>query len=85
MRRIDGSTRASVRQDIVRKFNCPEQSPHARCVLVSTKAGGVGMNLVGANRVVIMDSDWNPATDLQATFRAWRLAALLTLHARLDA
>lgn len=40
--------------------------------LLSAKAGGVGLNLVGASRLVLFDSDWNPATDLQAMSRIWR-------------
>ena len=40
--------------------------------MLSTKAGGVGLNLVGANRLVLFDSDWNPANDLQALARVWR-------------
>jgi len=41
--------------------------------LLTTKVGGLGVNLTGANRVVIYDPDWNPATDSQARERAWRI------------
>jgi hypothetical protein len=40
--------------------------------LLSAKAGGVGLNLTGASRLILYDSDWNPATDLQAMSRIWR-------------
>lgn len=42
-------------------------------MLLTTKVGGLGVNLTGANRVVIYDPDWNPATDTQARERAWRI------------
>lgn len=42
-------------------------------MLLTTKVGGLGVNLTGANRVVIFDPDWNPATDTQARERAWRI------------
>lgn len=44
--------------------------------LLTTRVGGLGVNLTGANRVVIYDPDWNPATDLQARERAWRIGQL---------
>lgn len=44
----------------------------AQICLLSTRAGGAGLNLVGANRLVLFDSDWNPAVDLQAMARVWR-------------
>lgn len=40
--------------------------------LLSAKAGGVGLNLVGASRLILFDSDWNPANDAQAMARIWR-------------
>ena len=43
-----------------------------RVLLVSTKAGGVGLNIVGGNRLVLLEPDWNPAIDLQAMGRVWR-------------
>lgn len=41
--------------------------------LSTTRVGGLGVNLTGANRVIIYDPDWNPATDTQARERAWRI------------
>ncbi len=41
--------------------------------MLTTKTGGVGLNLIGADRVVIYDPDWNPSTDLQARERSWRI------------
>lgn len=41
--------------------------------LISTRAGGVGLNLTGANKVVILDPDWNPCMDLQAQDRSFRI------------
>jgi DNA repair and recombination protein RAD54 and RAD54-like protein len=40
--------------------------------LLSSKAGGCGLNLIGANRLILFDPDWNPATDKQAAARVWR-------------
>ncbi|OJD30766.1 dsdna-dependent atpase [Diplodia corticola] len=69
--RIDGSTPASKRQEMINKFN---NSNADRCFvfLLSAKAGGVGINLIGASRLVLYDIDWNPAHDLQAMARIHR-------------
>lgn len=67
--RLDGSTAVNQRGDIVRRFN---QGTIGDVFLLSAKAGGVGLNLIGANRLILFDPDWNPATDLQAMARVWR-------------
>ncbi|XP_011085388.1 switch 2 isoform X2 [Sesamum indicum] len=67
--RLDGSTPASQRQSLVDDFN---SSPSKQVFLISTRAGGLGLNLVSANRVVIFDPNWNPAQDLQAQDRSFR-------------
>ncbi|EMD58660.1 hypothetical protein COCSADRAFT_264941 [Bipolaris sorokiniana ND90Pr] len=69
--RLDGSTPASKRQSLVEKFNkTPKTTSFA--FLLSAKSGGVGLNLIGASRIVLFDIDWNPATDLQAMARIHR-------------
>ncbi|CAM9661196.1 unnamed protein product, partial [Hapterophycus canaliculatus] len=70
--RLDGGTPTNARQSMVDRFN---KAPPRDLFLffLSAKAGGVGLNLVGANRIVLFDSDWNPATDDQAMARVWRL------------
>jgi DNA repair and recombination protein RAD54B len=69
--RLDGSTPASKRQALVEKFNkTPKTASFA--FLLSAKSGGVGLNLIGASRIVLFDIDWNPATDLQAMARIHR-------------
>ncbi|KAF4386473.1 hypothetical protein G4B88_006729, partial [Cannabis sativa] len=67
--RLDGSTPTSLRQHLVDDFN---SSPSKQVFLISTRAGGLGLNLVSANRVVIFDPNWNPAQDLQAQDRSFR-------------
>lgn len=67
--RLDGSTAVNSRGDIVRKFN---EGRLGDIFLLSAKAGGVGLNLIGANRLILFDPDWNPAVDLQAMARVWR-------------
>lgn len=68
--RMDGSTPISHRQQLVDKYNRDESID---VFLLTTKVGGLGVNLTGANRVIIYDPDWNPSTDIQARERAWRL------------
>jgi DNA excision repair protein ERCC-6 len=69
-RRMDGNTSIKDRQDLVDEFN---NNPDLHVFLLTTKVGGLGVNLTGANRVIIYDPDWNPSTDIQARERAWRL------------
>ncbi|KAI3434723.1 hypothetical protein D9Q98_002784 [Chlorella vulgaris] len=67
--RIDGGTDVAKRQDVVNSFNLYGVG---QVFLLSTTAGGAGLNLTGANRLVLLDSHWNPAMDLQAMARVWR-------------
>ncbi|XP_065069510.1 DNA excision repair protein ERCC-6-like 2 isoform X2 [Rhopilema esculentum] len=69
-RRLDGDTRPDNRMHVIREFN--NQSDVFIC-LVSTKAGGVGLNFTGANVVIIFDPSWNPSYDNQAEDRAYRI------------
>lgn len=69
--RLDGSTKADDRSELLKLFNAPE-SPYF-CFLLSTRAGGLGLNLQTADTVIIYDSDWNPHQDLQAQDRAHRI------------
>lgn len=68
--RMDGSTPISRRQQLVDTFN---NNDFYHVFLLTTKVGGLGVNLTGADRVIIYDPDWNPSTDIQARERAWRL------------
>lgn len=61
--RLDGQTPVAQRQRIVDSFNRPDSSHFL--FLLSSKAGGVGLNLVGASHLVLYDIDWNPANDIQ--------------------
>lgn len=69
-RRMDGETPIKTRQHIVDEFNT---NSDIHVFLLTTKVGGIGVNLTGADRVIIYDPDWNPSTDMQARERAWRL------------
>ena len=69
--RLDGSTPSSKRHAIVEDFNRSSQS-NCFAFLLSAKAGGMGLNLIGASRLVLFDVDWNPATDDQAMARIHR-------------
>jgi len=69
--RLDGSTRASARHAAVNRFN--KKSYQRFVMLLSTRAGGLGLNLTSADTVIIFDSDWNPQNDLQAMARSHRI------------
>jgi len=70
-RRLDGSVAAGKRQSMVDEFNRASQST-CFAFLLSAKAGGVGINLIGGNRLVLFDVDWNPAVEDQAMARIHR-------------
>lgn len=69
--RIDGQVQAAERGDLIDTFNS-SGSHKSKLFLLSTEAGGLGINLVAANRVVLFDSHFNPAIDLQAIYRCYR-------------
>ncbi|XP_019123536.2 DNA repair and recombination protein RAD54-like [Larimichthys crocea] len=68
--RLDGTMSIKKRAKIVEKFNSPSNPEFI--FMLSSKAGGCGLNLIGANRLVMFDPDWNPANDEQAMARVWR-------------
>uniref|UniRef100_A0A146M4E0 Chromodomain-helicase-DNA-binding protein 1 n=1 Tax=Lygus hesperus TaxID=30085 RepID=A0A146M4E0_LYGHE len=69
--RLDGGIKGEMRKQALDHFNA-ENSPDF-CFLLSTRAGGLGINLATADTVIIFDSDWNPQNDLQAQARAHRI------------
>ncbi|EEA08250.1 SNF2 family N-terminal domain-containing protein [Cryptosporidium muris RN66] len=69
--RLDGTMGKELRKKAMDHFNSPNSDDF--CFLLSTKAGGLGINLTTADTVIIYDSDWNPQNDLQAEARAHRI------------
>ena len=69
--RIDGGITGTLRQEAIDRFNAPQAQQFA--FLLSTRAGGLGINLATADTVIIYDSDWNPHNDIQAFSRAHRI------------
>eukprot|EP00099_Drosophila_melanogaster_P013779 NP_476661.1 okra [Drosophila melanogaster] len=68
--RLDGTMSIKKRSKVVDRFNDPESDSFL--FMLSSKAGGCGLNLIGANRLFMFDPDWNPANDEQAMARVWR-------------
>ncbi|XP_035308063.1 DNA excision repair protein ERCC-6 isoform X2 [Cricetulus griseus] len=68
--KMDGTTTIASRQPLITKYN---EDTSIFVFLLTTRVGGIGVNLTGANRVIIYDPDWNPSTDTQARERAWRI------------
>ena len=69
--RLDGHTKSDERSELLRLFNAPDSE--YLCFILSTRAGGLGLNLQTADTVIIFDTDWNPHQDLQAQDRAHRI------------
>ena len=68
--RLDGTTEVSQRQALVNSFN--SRFTEKRLFVLSARAGGVGLNITGASRVVMLEPAWNPAIDAQSIARSWR-------------
>jgi SNF2 family DNA or RNA helicase len=75
--RLDGSTKVEIRQNIVDRFNNDNK---IFCFISSTRSGGIGLNLTGADSIVFYDTDWNPAMDKQAQDRCHRIGQTRTVH-----
>uniref|UniRef100_A0A3P9JQC8 Snf2-related CREBBP activator protein n=1 Tax=Oryzias latipes TaxID=8090 RepID=A0A3P9JQC8_ORYLA len=75
--RLDGSTRVEQRQALMERFNADRR---IFCFILSTRSGGVGVNLTGADTVVFYDSDWNPTMDAQAQDRCHRIGQTRDVH-----
>ncbi|CAL8260066.1 unnamed protein product [Arctogadus glacialis] len=75
--RLDGSTRVEMRQSLMERFN---NDRRIFCFILSTRSGGVGVNLTGADTVVFYDSDWNPTMDAQAQDRCHRIGQTRDVH-----
>ncbi|KAF5731979.1 hypothetical protein HS088_TW18G00666 [Tripterygium wilfordii] len=75
--RLDGSTPPEERQTLMQRFNT---NPKIFLFILSTRSGGVGINLVGADTVIFYDSDWNPAMDQQAQDRCHRIGQTREVH-----
>lgn len=75
--RLDGTTKTDDRQKVVERFN---QDSRIFCMILTTRAGGVGLNLTGADSVIFYDTDYNPAIDNQAQDRAHRIGQTKPVH-----
>ncbi|KAL9184469.1 hypothetical protein ACHAXT_002555 [Thalassiosira profunda] len=75
--RLDGSVPGSQRNSIAERFN---EDPTIRVLLLTTKVGGLGLNLTGADKVIFLEPDWNPYVDLQAMDRAHRIGQTRTVN-----
>ena len=75
--RLDGSTKVDDRQRMMERFN---RDPKIFAFILSTRSGGLGINLVGADTVIFYDSDWNPSMDAQAQDRAHRIGQTRDVH-----
>ncbi|XP_068750575.1 helicase domino-like isoform X1 [Montipora capricornis] len=75
--RLDGTTRVEQRQVLMERFNADSR---IFCFILSTRSGGLGVNLTGADTVIFYDSDWNPTMDAQAQDRCHRIGQTRDVH-----
>lgn len=75
--RLDGSTKVEQRQILTDRFN---SDPRILCFILSSRSGGLGINLTGADTVIFYDLDWNPAMDKQCQDRAHRIGQTRDVH-----
>ncbi|KAK9504643.1 hypothetical protein O3M35_010930 [Rhynocoris fuscipes] len=75
--RLDGTTKVDQRQALMERFNADKR---IFCFILSTRSGGVGINLTGADTVIFYDSDWNPTMDAQAQDRCHRIGQTRDVH-----
>jgi SNF2 family DNA or RNA helicase len=75
--RLDGATPVQKRQILMDRFN---KDTRIFCFILSTRSGGLGVNLTGADTVVFYDSDWNPTMDAQAQDRCHRIGQTRDVH-----
>ncbi|KAL6711110.1 swr1 complex component [Coniothyrium glycines] len=75
--RLDGATKIEQRQILTDRFN---SDPRILCFILSSRSGGLGINLTGADTVIFYDLDWNPAMDKQCQDRAHRIGQTRDVH-----
>lgn len=75
--RLDGTTKVDMRHSLMERFN---QDTRIFCFILSTRSGGIGVNLTGADTVIFYDSDWNPTMDAQAQDRCHRIGQTKDVH-----
>ncbi|XP_054722596.1 helicase domino-like [Uloborus diversus] len=75
--RLDGLTKVEQRQALMERFNADKR---IFCFILSTRSGGIGVNLTGADTVIFYDSDWNPTMDAQAQDRCHRIGQTRDVH-----
>ena len=78
--RLDGKIDGANRRKLIDDFNDTTINDHCHLFLLSTRAGSLGINLTAANRVVILDSSWNPSHDSQAVCRVYRYGQSRDCH-----
>ena len=75
--RLDGTTKVEMRQSLMDRFNADKK---IFVFILSTRSGGIGVNLTGADTVIFYDSDWNPTMDAQAQDRCHRIGQTRDVH-----